>query len=327
MDSNPRRLGAFTRHEECRFCRSRRLRKFLDFGNVPLAGAFLKSEDFDREEVYPLEVNFCEDCALVQVSNAVPGDVLFKNYFYFSSAIGTLVKHFDAMADEIAETVRPVSDPFVVELGCNDGVLLKPLLARGVRSLGVDPASNVVARSGLPPSRVVNDYFTEEVAQRIALTHGHADVVVSSFSFAHIDDMIDVMKGVTSLLKDDGVFIFEVYYLGLIIDELQYDMIYHEHMSYYSLTALTKFMAQFDMQIFDLKRIELRAGTVRFKARRRGHDTEPSQAMADLVTYEQQRRLDSLETFVQFGDRVAGTKRDLIALLDTLKQEGRRVAG
>ena len=328
MDMHQKAIGEFTRHTTCRFCQSPRMLKFLDFGDVPLAGAFLTREQFASEKFYPLEVQFCQDCTLVQVNNAIPADVLFKNYFYFSSAIQTLVTHFRDMAGEIAERFCTKGQAFVVELGCNDGVLLKPLLELGVKCVGVDPATNVVQSSGLSASQIINDYFTEEVARHIRKIHGQADVIVSSFSFAHIDDMVDVMRGIQELLKEDGVFIFEVYYLGIVIDEMQYDMIYHEHMSYYSLTALMKFFARFDMEIFEVKHIPLRAGTIRFYSRKtdRGHGTI-SQTVKELLVYEQNNRLDKFATYQQFAKRVEGTKLQLMDLLEGLKKAGKTVIG
>lgn len=326
MTQRPR--GEFVRHDTCRLCQSRNLYKFLDFGDVPLAGAFLTREQFVDEKFYPLEVNFCRNCTLAQVNNAVSGDVLFKNYFYFSSAIKTLVEHFQDFAQELAERFAKPGKSFTVEIGCNDGVFLKPMLALGMDCAGVDPATNVVQASGLPPSRIVNDFFTEKVAGRIGKERGQADAIVSSFSFAHIDDMIEVMKGIDALLKNDGVFIFEVYYLGIIVDELQYDMIYHEHMSYYNLTCLMKFFERFGMEIFDAKRIPLRAGTIRFYARRIGRRPEPiSQSVRDLLKHEQERKLDSLSALQDFARKVEGTKTQLLELLEKLKLEKKTIIG
>lgn len=294
-----------------------------------MAGAFLKPEEFASEKFYPLEIQFCRDCTLVQVNNAVPGEVLFqKNYFYFSSAIQTLVTHFGDFAKEMTQRFLRPGQSFAVEIGCNDGVLLKPLVGLGVRCLGVDPATNVVKSIGSPDIQVVNDFFTENVAIGIREQHGQADAVLSSFSFAHIDDMVDVMKGVKALLKDDGVFVFEVYYLGIVLEEMQYDMIYHEHMSYYSLMALEKFFARFGMEIFDLKRIPLRAGTIRFYARNSGKRAEPfSPSVEELRAYERRNKFDAVSTYMDYGDKVKKTRTDLLRLLDDLKRDGKRVIG
>jgi SAM-dependent methyltransferase len=320
--------GRFIQHTTCRFCQGGNLATFLDFGDVPLAGGFLKESDLPEERYYPLQVAYCRDCTLVQVTNAVPGETLFRNYFYFSSAIGTLVEHFKGFAEEVSSQFVPGPEGLVVEIGCNDGVLLKPLIAKGVRCLGVDPATNVVESSGLTGAHIINDFFTHRLAEEIRRKHGPADAVVSSFSFAHIDDMLDVIKGVKTLLKPNGVLIFEVYYLGILLDEMQYDMIYHEHQSYYSLMALRNVLQRFGMEVFQVKRIPLRAGTTRFYVRNIGQHRDPvSASVRKLLEYEQDRKLDVLATYQEFAGKVEDTKKNLMGLLDRLKQEGKTIIG
>lgn len=321
------KLPGYSERETCRFCEGTDLSTILNFGDVPLAGAFLAEGDLDEEARYPLKVQFCRTCKLVQVTDLVSADVLFGNYFYFSSAIQTLREHFRNLANELAEKFSEPGNSLVVEIGCNDGVLLEPLNELGIECVGVDPASNVVA-SANPELRIVNDCFTETTAKNIYEERGGADVIVSSYSFAHIDDMLDVMRGVKVLLKEDGVLIVEVYYLGVLLDELQYDMIYHEHMSYYSLMALQWLFQRFGMEVFDVQRISLRAGTLRFYARNIGARDEPiSPAVDDLQAYELERGMDREETYREFGERVHETKVDLIALLDDLKKRGERIIG
>jgi methylation protein EvaC len=329
MRAAEQRLGESTRRTTCRFCEGKDLATVLDFGNVPLAGAFLTKGQIPEEKRYPLQLQFCRRCTLVQVGDVIPKETLFQqNYFFHSSAIKTLVDHFQRLAREIHRTLDQDGRCFVVEIGCNDGVLLKPLLSLGVKCVGVDPATNVLEASGLPKHVLVNDFFTTAVASRIKEKHGPARAIVSSYSFGHIDDMTEVMEGVRTLLAEDGVFIFEIYYLGIMLDELQYDMIYHEHMSYYSLLSLSSFLGRFGMEIFDLQRDPLRAGTIRFHARKTRSGRGPiSEAVVALRKYEAQRGLDRLETYVAFGDRVKASKTQLVTLLDRLKQEGRRIIG
>ncbi len=323
-----RRLGEFITHTRCRFCNSSHLVKFLDFGEVPLAGGFLRPEDTAEEKFYPLALYFCSNCTLVQVADVVSVQTLFRNYFYFSSAIGSLVQHFNELAREVADRFAPPGRSLVVEIGCNDGVLIKPLRALGVNAIGVDPATNVVSSSSLPSSIIVNDCFTEPVALQIRREHGTASAILSSFSFAHIDDMTDVMKGIRVLLRHEGVFIFEVYYLGIMLDEMQYDMMYHEHMSYYSLTALRSFFERFGMEVFDVRRSPLRAGTMRFYCRVKGASSEPvAPAVAELLDHERSRRMDSADTYLAFGKKVEHNRRQLLGLLDRLKAEGRKIIG
>jgi methylation protein EvaC len=326
-DSGARR-GVFSHRDRCRLCESRNLVRFLEFGDVPLAGAFLRPEEIAAERFYPLGIDFCETCTLVQVSDVIPKEVLFKNYFYFSSAIRTLVEHFETFAGEMAERFALGLGSLVVELGCNDGVFLRPLHALGMRCVGVDPATNVVNTIRDPGITVLNDFFSAAVAEHVRAAYGLADAVVSSFSFAHIDDMVDVMQGIKTLLKPAGVFVFEVYYLGIVLEELQYDMMYHEHMSYYSLASLVRFLERFGMEIFEVRRLPLRAGTIRYYARNIGGRKEPvSPSVTELREYERARGFDTVKTYLTYADRVAKTRTDLMELLGRLKQEGRRIIG
>lgn len=331
MHSTDKPKGKFTRRNTCRFCQGTNLSKILDLGNVPLAGGFLKEKDFAHEKYYPLTLNFCQDCYLVQVSNVVSADILFKNnYFFFSSAIRTLVDHFKEYAREIHERfLKKISQPSILEIGCNDGVLLKPFSGLGVRTIGVDPATNVVKLIDSKESVVINDFFTGKLALQIKEKYGSLDAIVSSYSFAHIDDMVDVMKGIKCLLKDEGVFIFEIYYLGTLIDEMQYDMIYHEHMSYYSFITLMRFLKMFDMEIFDVKYIHgVRSGTVRFYARNIGQRTEKiSSAVADMIKYEQNKGFDKVEVYAKYAEQINNTRDQLLSLLNRFKKEGKTIIG
>lgn len=315
----------------CRFCQGTNLSKILDLGDVPLAGGFITEEGFQYEKYYPLSLNFCLDCYLVQVSAVISADKLFKNnYFFFSSAIGTLITHFEAFAKEIHERFLEKKDsPSVLEIGCNDGVLLRPFSALGVRAIGVDPATNVVQKIDPKDATVVNDYFTEKVATDIKETHGKVDAIVSSFSFAHIDDMVDVMKGIDVLLNEDGVFIFEIYYLGILLEEMHYDMIYHEHMSYYSVITLKKFLARFDMEIFDVKYIPgVRSGSVRFYARRIGRRPEViAPIVKDMIQREYEKGLDKESAYFDYAKKVENTRTQLMELLGRLKKEGKTIIG
>lgn len=314
----------------CSFCDSKRLGLVMDFGEVGLAGAFLKPEQFATERTFPMRLRFCRDCYAVQVTDKIPADLLFQNYFYFSSSIGTLREHF---ANYAAEVTRQFLDPrkaTVLEFGCNDGVLLRPLADQGIRTvIGVDPASNVVATIDNSRVKVINDYFTEAVARRVVAEYGHVDLIMANNVYAHIPDIQGTTRAVSEALHPDGVFAFEVHYLGKVINELQYDMIYHEHLYYYSLLSVINHLARYDMMVFDVKPISIHAGSMRFYACKKGskHARSTSPAVKALEAEERGRGFDRYETFLEFSNTVAAHRDRLVGLLAELRREGHRIAG
>lgn len=324
----PERKGATP---ACAFCDGSKLGAIMDFGEVALAGAFLKPEQFAAERKYPLRLFFCHSCYAVQVVDYVPAEVLFTDYFYFSSSIGTLREHFKAYAAELTQRfLREPKSAAVLEFGCNDGVLLKPLADQGIgKVLGVDPATNVVATIGDARVTVVNDFFTEAVAERIVAEHGALDMVMANNVYAHIPDIQGTTRAVHRVLGDDGVFVFEVHYLGKVVDEMQYDMIYHEHLYYYSLLSAIEHFKRHAMVVFDVKPVPIHAGSMRFYVCKEGsrHAKAISPAVTELRDRERERGFDRFETFREFSTRVAEQKRQLVDLLTRLRREGKRIAG
>ncbi len=314
----------------CAFCESSNLSPIEDFGTVALAGGFLKPEDFATEPRFPMRLHFCRDCFAVQLIDVVDPEILFKRYFYFSSAIRTLREHFVDYSTEVVSRFLTPECATVVEIGCNDGILLKPIADQHVRTvIGIDPAANVVASIDDPRITVVNDFFNEDSARAIAARHGHADLIVANNVFAHIADICGVTAAIAGLLKDDGVFVFEVHYLGKIVHGLQYDMIYHEHLYYYSLLALENLFRRFAMVVFDVKPIAIHAGSMRYyvcKSDSR-HAATPSTRVESLRAEELRNGFDRYETFVRFAADIASRRAALMAFLNRLRAEGRRVVG
>jgi SAM-dependent methyltransferase len=314
----------------CRICDSKRLGLVMDFGEVGLAGAFLKPEQFAAERTFPMRLRFCKDCCAVQVTDQVPADIMFQNYFYFSSSIGTLREHFERYAVEVTKRFLDPAKAAVLEFGCNDGVLLRPLADQGIRTvIGVDPASNVVATINDSRIKVVNDYFTEDVVRKVVAEHGALDLIMANNVYAHIPDIQGTTRAVAKALGPDGVFAFEVHYLGKVIDELQYDMIYHEHLYYYSLLSVMNHLARYDLMVFDIKPIPIHAGSIRFYACKKGskHSRSVSPAVKALEAEERARGFDRYETFQRFSDTVAAHRDRLIKLLRELRAQGKRIAG
>jgi methylation protein EvaC len=314
----------------CSFCNSMSMTEVMDFGKVALAGGFLRSDQFPDEEYYPLRLYFCHDCYAVQVIDKVSSEVLFKDYFYFSSSIQTLRVHFVDYAQEVSSRFLKPESSTVIEFGCNDGVLLRPLADQKIKTvIGVDPATNIVSTINDSRIKIINNFFTEDVAQEIISEYGRVDMVIANNVYAHIPDIQGTTRAVSNVLNDDGVFIFEVHYLGKVINEFQYDMIYHEHLYYYSLLSAMKHFEHFGMMVFDVKSVAIHAGSMRFYVCKKGgkHGSSISPAVISLQEEELAKGFHLFETFVRFSSDVAERKIKLMALLNRLKKEGCRIVG
>jgi SAM-dependent methyltransferase len=319
----------------CRICHGEDLEPFLDLGPQPLANGLISPSTLSRgwyEPRYPLVLAQCTRCTLVQLTYVVPGEVLFRDYFYFSSVSKAMSEHFALYAEEVARRFVP-DGGLVVEIGSNDGVLLRSLLDRPVRILGVDPALNVaeVARAqGVP---TLAEFFGEPVARTIVAEHGPAAAIIANNVFAHIDDLDSVMRGVDALLAADGVFVMEVPYLVDLVEHIEFDTVYHEHLSYFSLRPLLHLFGRFGFEMFDVSRQTVHGGTVRVFVRRRlraangAPQADEVGSVAELLKLEDASGVADPQRLTAFAKQVAETKDELRALVLRLGREHQRVAG
>lgn len=316
-----------THRNTCRICGGSDLLKFLDLGEMPLAGGFIKKEHVKQEEFYPLRVYFCRSCAEVQLLDVVSPNKLFRDYRFLASVTQTLSNHFACYAREI--TTRFLNkESLVVEFGSNDGVLLKPLQELGIRALGVEPAVNIAAVARSRGLDVINDYFTTTVADKIVSECGKADIVCGNNVFAHIDDVHEVLRAIDLLLKEEGVFVFEVHYLVDLLDAFQYDMIYHEHLFYHSLTALSYLASLHGLEIFDVKKIPIHSGSIRVYARRVGKGNEPIKGIVQsLLTQEQEKGIDQENTYRKFAIEVETRKAQIVEVVYEARAKNKRIIG
>lgn len=315
---------------QCSFCNSRSMFKVIDFGSMALAGGFLKQNQFNDEKKYSMRLYFCDECYSVQIIDKVDAKTLFDNYFYYSSSIKTLRDHFKAYAHEIcSKYINQPDSSTIIEFGCNDGVLLKPLADLDIKTLiGVDPAKNVVETINDPRINIINNFFNQEVAEDIITEYGYADLVLANNVYAHIPDIQGITRAIKKVLKKDGVFIFEVHYLGKIINELQYDMIYHEHLYYYSLLSLQNHFSRYEMLVFDIKPISIHAGSMRFYVCKKDSKYAiKSSAVSKLENTEITSGFSKATTFSRFAKDIHLLKVQLLELLDKIIVNGNTIAG
>ena len=273
----------------------------------------------------PLEVMRCERCGLVQLTVVVDPEVMFRDYLYATSASAPMRGHFDDLAAELVSRFAP-ADSLVVEVGSNDGVLLRPLASRGARALGVEPASNLATIANADGLETLNEFFGLQVAQRIRSERGAAKVVVGNNVLAHIDDLPAMVRSLDALLDDDGVFVAEVPYLFDLLDHVEYDTVYHEHLSYFHLAPLAVLFDQVGMELFDVKRLATHGGSIRMYAGRRGRRSVTT-SLRELRASEAARLTDAMRLFAAFAGRVEAQRAALRSLLGGLRTNGTRLAG
>jgi len=257
-------IGNYILKTYCRFCKNP-VTKWFDFpGLYPLAGGFLTNEDFKDEKVFPLGLSYCKLCYIFQCDQVINDDVLFKNgYYYYSSMIPFLVTHFTEYATFIKDTYYdPINKKTILEMGCNDGVLLRKLKDNGFNVIGVDP-SHTVKQLQDDGFIIYNTYFNETTANIIRNKHGKVDILLSSNSFAHIDDMDTILRGIKNILIDDGLLIIEVHNSDNIIFNLNFDFIYHEHMTYYTKKSFSKIFENYNMSVEKIEDINVHGGSMR----------------------------------------------------------------
>ncbi|GAB2840647.1 class I SAM-dependent methyltransferase [Lentzea nigeriaca] len=308
---------------KCRICESA-VTEFLDLGRQPLSDAFLRPQDTDGEFFYRLAVGVCESCTMVQLVEEVPRDRMFhEDYPYHSSGSSVMREHFAGTARGFLERELTSADPFVVELGCNDGIMLGTVKDAGVRHLGVEPSGGVAKIAAAQGIRVLNAFFEEETAIEIREADGPADVIYAANTLCHIPYMDSILRGVDALLGPNGVFVFEDPYLGDIVAKTSFDQIYDEHFFFFTARSVQAMAERFGLELVDVTRLPVHGGEVRYTLARAGART-PSPAVAALVAEEE--GLSDLATLERFAVSVANIRTDLVALLRRLKDEGKTVA-
>ena len=265
---------------ECSSCGNKNFHEILDLGLVPLAGYFPSKEELENESAYPLKLVFCNKCQLVQTDSVINPDALFKDYRYMSS-VG-LSNHFKVVADKL-NSKYDVSGKNILEIGSNDGVLLEPLSKLGANVIGVEPSINISKIAKQKGLNVINTYFNYENFKDDKYKSKY-DIVLSNNTFAHIIDIKSVVEGIKHILKKDGIFIFEVHNLKNLIEENQWDNIYHEHIYYYSITALMNLFEQFNMSLIDFEEIPIHSGSIRVTVKN-GNRVLPKKVM-EKIEYE-----------------------------------------
>jgi len=322
----------------CRSCGADGLELVLSLGRTPLANALLTREQLTQPEArYPLDLAFCPSCALVQITETVPPTELFSEYLYFSSYSDTMLRHAESLVTREIDERHLGPRSLVIEIASNDGYLLQYYQRAGVPVLGVEPAANIAreaTKRGIP---TIVEFFGQELAERMRAKGQRADVVHAHNVLAHVADLNGFVEGIKILLKDDGVAVIEAPYVKDLIDRCEFDTIYHEHLCYFSLTALDQLFRRHGLVIQDVERVPIHGGSLRVTVGsphpalpQRGRELLPARRGRDgvvlLLAEEAAWGVDRFATYRDFGARVEALKASLRSTLAGLKRRGDRIA-
>jgi hypothetical protein len=312
----------------CRVCGADRLRLLLSLGATPLANSFLHSpEGFNLEPRYPLDVYFCESCSHVQLVDVIDPRVLFSHYIYVTGTSETIAAHNVEYARTVVNLLKLGANDLVVEVASNDGSLLKCFEPYGVRMLGIEPATNIAAIAVENGIETIDEFFDSATAGQVREMYGPAKVVLGNNVLAHVDEPPEFLLGCKQLLDIDGLVIIQVPYLRDLVDRLEYDTIYHEHLSYFSVSTLMRLCDVVGLSVVRMDYVPVHGGSLRMYAGLVQHYGTHREAVRVLEEEERRLGLNGFARYERFAEDVASNRRALIELLESLKREGKTLAG
>ena len=319
----------FSTRSTCRLCEEDDLTLVVELTPTPPANAFVTEDNLTVEQtVFPLKVFFCNTCHHVQLLDVVNPSVLFEHYLYVSGTSPTFIKHFADYADKIvADFGGDKPHGLAVDIGSNDGTLLKEFKRHGYQVLGIDPARDIAARTTKAGIQTMPEFFSPRLAQSIRDDCGPASAITANNVFAHADDLIGIVSGVRTLLEPTGVFVFEVSYLVDVYTKILFDTIYHEHLAYHSVGPLQQFFTRHGMELFRVERHASHGGSLRGYVQHHGGEYAVDESVETLVSLERDLGLDRAATLSAFGAKINGVKEELDRLVDGFRKNNMSMAG
>ena len=321
-------LNSSQKKSNCRLCQSADLVSVLKLASTPPANAFISKEKLQiKQKKYPLEIFFCKNCFHVQLTEVVNPKELFENYVYVSGTSNVFVNHFLNYAKDIVQRFNPSPDRYVLDIGSNDGTLLKFFKSMGYSVLGIDPAKEISKQATKEGINTINGFFNLETCQIIEKKYSKASVITANNVFAHCDDLSGMTEAISKLLAPGGIFVFEVSYLVDVYQKTLFDTIYHEHLSYHSVSPLINFFKSKKMELIDVKKVNTHGGSIRCVVKNKDDLPEINDSVKTFVNFEKSLSFDKSETFVNFAKQIKERKQELNEYLFRIKSEGKSIAG
>ena len=317
--------GTFQRDPACRFCGTPLTERLADLGRSPLSNDYVKPGE--PETLFPLVAYVCEGCFLVQVPAVVPADRIFGNYAYMSSYSDSWLEHVRTYCTTVVDRLGLGPRSRIVEVGSNDGHLLLGFVKRGIPVLGIDPAANITRVARAAGVETATEFFGLEVAERLAAAGGRADLLIGNNVLPHVPDLNDFVAGLKTMLAPGGLLTMEFPHLLRLLRDGQFDTIYHEHYSYFSVLTASQVFAAHGLRLVDVEELRTHGGSLRVHVRHEPEDAPVAAAVERLAAEERRAGLDSIDAYRRFADGVRQTRRSLVEFLAAARAEGRRVAG
>ena len=319
---------SLTRKKNCRLCNSKDLHSVLKLISTPPANEFVKKNEIDKkQDTYPLELFFCKNCTHVQLLDVVNPKKLFSNYVYVSGTSPVFRKHFYDYYLWVCHFVNLNANSLVIDIGSNDGTLLKVFKDHHIKVLGVDPAVEIAKKATADGIETLPSFFDINLAKEIKSKYGLASIITANNVFAHADNLLEIIRGIKEILSDEGVFIFEVSYLVDVIQKTLFDTIYHEHLSYHNVTSLKKFFDKNDLILKHVERVDSHGGSLRCLVTNKKSSQKQNVSVHTLLKSENEFGISKLETFHKFEERIIAAKIAVNNFLNLVKKSGMNVAG
>ncbi len=316
------------KRKQCRLCDSRRLELALHLESTPIGDDYVKKNRLNEvQATYLLDLFLCGDCGHVQMLEVLNPETVFGDYLFETSSSKGLIEHFKNFVEDMSARKKLQKGALAVDIGSNDGTLLGFFKQKGLRVVGIDPARNIARKATKSGIETLAEFFSLKLAKKIKIKFGSADIITAANVFAHIDDLSDVTEGIRHLLSRDGIFVFEVSYLGDIIEKMLFDTIYHEHLSYHSVKPLKIFFDKHGLELYDIEHIKSKGGSIRCFVRLKGAGCKISKIVCKMIAREEKLGYDKIESFVKFADKINSLKMRLLKIINKIEKDGKKIAG
>jgi 2-polyprenyl-3-methyl-5-hydroxy-6-metoxy-1,4-benzoquinol methylase len=320
-------MNRFSMRGTCRLCNSPEVREFLSLGDSPIADAYVAEDRVgDKQECFPLNVCLCQACGHVQLRHVVNPELIYREYLYVTHSSPGLVDYYARYAAEMTQRTKLAMNSLVMDIGSNDGALLRAFQSLGMRVLGVDPAREIARRATQSGIFTVPEFFTPDLAAQLCAEHGKADLVTANNIVANVDDVPEFFSAVATMLAEDGFFVLESGYWLDIVDNMLFDTVYHEHLSYFSILPLQRFVAEHTpLSLVDVLHTPSKGGCLRYVFAKKSQGIPPSRLLCEMAAHEETIGLDRLPFNAGFAEKVEQSKRNTLALLEQLAGANKRL--